>query len=225
MCMSFQREFLSNFCAQNLQSHYLFSLLHLSFITVAMIGHSEIQPTKFKSLFELKSSTSVWTQRYDKNLSNFVFSVRSVSYYIWYLVFSARIYVPNARCNIKLRSASSWHDEETSSFISPGITGLKICHLSYSNHSLVVCSTALKSIERETAYHGQCWSIFSQVSSIEKTRKLNNFNLKQAWTNLGCASMKKTRPALLTVEKCELLIESRYHWLMGFHLICWFLWV
>ena len=58
-CMSFQREFLSNFCAQNLQSHYLFSLLHLSFITVAMIGHNEIQPTKFKSLFELKSSTSV----------------------------------------------------------------------------------------------------------------------------------------------------------------------
>lgn len=74
----------------------------------------------------------------------------------------------------------------------------------------------MKSIERETAYHGQCWSIFSQVSSIEKIRKLNNFNLKQAWTNLGCASMKKTRPALLTVEKCELLIESRYHWLKGF---------
>ena len=48
--------------------------------------YSSVWPTEFKSLFELKSSLSIWTQRYDKNLTNLVCTV---SYLVF---FSIQIY-------------------------------------------------------------------------------------------------------------------------------------
>ena len=60
--------------------HALLKTLYISVSMCIMIGqfsmpYSNVWPTEFKSLFELKSSLSIWTQRYDKNLTNLVCTV------------------------------------------------------------------------------------------------------------------------------------------------------
>ena len=67
----------------------MLNFYQISINTCAMIGqlsrpYLTVRLAKFKTLFKLKSSSSIWTRKFNKYLSNSFFSGCTVSYELGY---------------------------------------------------------------------------------------------------------------------------------------------